>query len=72
MLKMKDVGLPNLLLGDRKYSELIQSDCNVANIIQAAEEIQENTLENSKYAELLRNTLIGKGNSEAAKVITTL
>ena len=72
MLKMKDVGLPNLLLEDRKYSELIQSDCNVANIIQAAEEIQENTLENSKYAELLRNTLIGKGNSEAAKVITTL
>ena len=72
MLKMKDVGLPNLLLGDRKYSELIQSDCNVANIIQAAEEIQENTPENSKYAELLRNTLIGKGNSEAAKVITTL
>ena len=72
MLKMKDVGLPNLLLGDRKYSELIQSDCNVANIIQAAEAIQKNTLENSKYAELLRNTLIGKGNSEAAKVITTL
>ena len=34
--------------------------------------MQENTLENSKYAELLRNTLIGKGNSEAAKVITTL
>ena len=72
MLKMKDVGLPNLLLGERKYTELIQSDCNVTNIIQAAEEIQENTLERSKYAELLRNILTGKGNSEAAKIITTL
>ncbi len=72
MLKMKDVGLPNLLLENRKYSELIQGDCNVANIIQAAEEIQKNTLERIKYAELLRNTLTGKGNSEAAKIITTL
>ena len=72
MLKIKDVGLPNLLLGERIYKELIQNDCNVDNIIQAVEETKNSIPETIKNSELLRNMLKGKGNSEAVKTITVL
>ena len=72
MLKIKNVGLPNLLFGERIYKELIQNDCNVDNIIQAVEETKNSIPETIKNSELLRNMLKGKGNSEAVKTITVL
>ena len=35
MLRIDNVGLPNLLLGKRHYIELIQNECNVENLIDA-------------------------------------
>ena len=70
MLKVNNIGLPNLLLGKDYFIELLQNDFTKENIKKAINE----TLsfeESPKYvAETLREMLIGIGYSKAAKEIT--
>jgi|TARA_A100001015_G_scaffold80679_1_gene89366 lipid-A-disaccharide synthase len=72
MLKIQDVGLPNLLYGKRHYIELIQNQCNVENIINAVNETLCFIPNREKDASFLRNALKGKGYPEAIKAIRTL
>ena len=70
MLKVNNIGLPNLLLGKDYFIELLQNDFTKENIKKAINE----TLsfeESPKYvADILREMLIGIGYSKAAKEIT--
>ena len=71
MLKIDNVGLPNLLMGSRVFPELIQGDCNVQNLMKEAEKMQKAFSQNS-YTSILRELLLGKGFKETAKKIRTL
>jgi len=71
MLKIENVGLPNLLLGSRVFPELIQSDCNVQNLMDEAKKMQENNFQD-KQAHQLKNHLQGEGFEETAKKIKSL
>ena len=70
MLKVDNIGLPNLLLGKDYFIELLQNNFTKENIKKAINE----TLsfeESPKYvADTLREMLIGIGYSKAAKEIT--
>ena len=72
MLKIQNVGLPNLLFGKRHYIELIQSQCNVENIINAVNETLCLIPNGEKDASFLSNALKGKGYPEAINAIRTL
>jgi lipid A disaccharide synthetase len=71
MLKIDNVGLPNLLMGSRVFPELIQGDCNVQNLMKEAEKMQKAFSQNS-HTSTLRELLLGKGFKETAKKIRTL
>ena len=72
MLKIDDVGLPNLLLGKRYYMELIQNECNVKNILDAVRKTEELIPYSSENASLIKDIIKGNGYSEAIKVIKAL
>ena len=72
MLKIDDVGLPNLLLGKRYYMELIQNECNVKNILDAVRKTEELIPYSSENAYLIKDIIKGNGYSEAIKVIKAL
>ena len=57
MLKIDDVGLPNLLLGSRKFPELIQKKCTPQEILKAIEYNDFHHL--NSLSEQLRTLLIG-------------
>ena len=71
MLKVNDVGLPNLLLDSRQFPELIQKACTAQSILQEAEIIQARD-PNDMIVNKLRNLLRGKGREEVVKRISLL
>ena len=71
MLKVNDVGLPNLLLDSRQFPELIQKACTAQSILQEAEIIQARD-SNDMIVNKLRNLLRGKGREEVVKRISLL
>jgi lipid-A-disaccharide synthase len=71
MLKIDNVGLPNLLLESRIFPELIQSDCNKQNLMKEAEKMQQGFCFDD-YALKLQNLLLGEGFQETAKTIRRL
>lgn len=71
MLKVKHVGLPNLLLNSRIYPELIQKDCSADSILIEAETMQNNRADND-HERRIRDLLSGIGFEEAAYKITSL
>ena len=70
MLKIADVGLPNLLLGSRKFPELIQKECTPKQILKAVESIDYNYL--NSLSEDLRTLLIGSEETEYTNAILKL
>jgi len=72
MLKVDKVGLPNLLLNEDIYIELIQNKFNVKNILKAIEAYKDKKMDNNKNIENLKNLLKGEGYSKAAKEIVSL
>ena len=72
MLRIDNVGLPNLLLGKRQYIELIQNECNVENLIDAVKATEDLIPYSSEYASMIRGLLKGNGYSEAIKAIEAL
>ena len=72
MLRIDNVGLPNLLLGKRQYIELIQNECNVENLIDAVKATEDLIPHSSEYASMIRELLKGNGYSEAIKAIEAL
>ena len=70
MLKIDDVGLPNLLLGSRKFPELIQKECTPQEILKAVESIDIHNL--NSLSEHLRALLIGSEEIEHTNAILKL
>ena len=70
MLKIDDVGLPNLLLGSRKFPELIQKKCNPKEILMAIESNDFHHL--NSLSEQLRTLLIGSEETEHINAILKL
>jgi lipid A disaccharide synthetase len=71
MLKIEDVGLPNLLLGKREFPELIQNSCNPLSILEAAELMNKNQHLDS-ISNKLRDLLVGLSPEESAREILSL
>ena len=71
MLKIEDVGLPNLLLGKREFPELIQNSCNPLSILEAAELMNKNQHLDS-ISNKLRDLLVGLSPEESAHEILSL
>ncbi|MAR95255.1 MAG: lipid-A-disaccharide synthase [Gammaproteobacteria bacterium] len=72
MMKIKNIGLPNILLNKNYYPELVQRDCKLSNIKSALKRIPKLIAESEKNAELLKNILKGQGFSDTAKKIISL
>ena len=70
MLKIDDVGLPNLLLGSRKFPELIQKKCTPQEILKAIESNDFHHL--NSLSEQLRTLLIGSEETEHTNAILKL
>ena len=70
MLKIDDVGLPNLLLGSRKFPELIQKKCTPQEILKAIEYNDFHHL--NSLSEQLRTLLIGSEETEHTNAILKL
>ena len=70
MLKIDDVGLPNLLLGSRKFPELIQTECTPQHILKALESVDDNHL--SSLSKNLRSLLVGSEETEYINAILKL
>ena len=70
MLKIDDVGLPNLLLGSRKFPELIQKKCTPQEILKAIESTDFHYL--NSLSEQLRTLLIGSEETEHTNAILKL
>ena len=68
MLKVDNIGLPNLLLGVRKFPELIQRNCNPISINAASKEIEDMRSVSAQ----LRELLIGKTEEEYINAILKL
>ena len=72
MLKIENIGLPNLLLSKRYYKELLQNDFNKENILKSVTETKGLISESLENANTLRNMLKGNGYYEATKSISSL
>jgi lipid-A-disaccharide synthase len=72
MLKIENIGLPNLLLSKRYYKELLQKDFNKENILKSVTETKSLISESLENANKLRNMLKGNGYYEATKSISSL
>ena len=70
MLKIDDVGLPNLLLGSRKFPELIQKECTPQEILKTIESTDFHYL--NSLSEQLRTLLIGSEETEHTNAILKL
>ncbi len=68
MLKVDNVGLPNLLLGRRKFPELIQRNCNPISINVASKAIEDMRSVSAQ----LRKLLIGKTEEDCINAILKL
>ena len=72
MMKIKKIGLPNILLNKSYYRELVQNECNLSNIKKAVKDIAESVEESEENSELLKDLLEGKGFPYTAKQIIAL
>ena len=72
MLKIRNVGLPNILLGSNYFTELIQKDCHEVNILNATTTIQNMMLDNTSISDKLRSVLTGDGFESVANKILEL
>ena len=72
MMKIKNIGLPNILLKKDYYPELVQGNCTLSNIKQAVKDIPKLVEESSENAELLKSILRGEGFSNTAQKIISL
>ena len=72
MLKIRNVGLPNILLGSNYFTELIQKDCHEVNILNATTTIQNMMLDNISISDKLRSILTGDGFESVANKILEL
>jgi lipid-A-disaccharide synthase len=70
MLKVNNIGLPNLLLGKSYFVELLQNNFTKENIKQAIKDTLLLKDSPADIAETLREMLIGVGYSKAAQEIT--
>ena len=72
MLKVQNIGLPNLLLGDSVFPELVQNECNQKNLLLAADKIFKITPQMKKIQSEIKEKLCGVGFANAAKSILDL
>jgi lipid-A-disaccharide synthase len=72
MLKIRNIGLPNILLDTDYFTELIQKDCNVTNNLEASEKIPDMRLNNAVIEDNLKNILTGDGFESVANKISQL
>ena len=72
MLKVQNIGLPNLLLGDSVFPELVQNECNQKNLLLAADKIFKITPQMNKIQSEIKEKLCGVGFANAAKSIIDL
>jgi lipid-A-disaccharide synthase len=71
MLKVSHIGLPNLLLNQRRFPELVQQEATSSTILKEAESIQ-NKQSKSFIQEELRDLLHGEGNAKTVEKILLL
>ncbi len=69
MLKVQNIGLPNLLLEDAVFPELVQNQCNQKNLLQAVKEINQITPKMKQIQNELKEKLSGEGFASASKLI---
>ena len=72
MLKVENIGLPNLLLGKRYFTELLQNNCTQETIRRSFKETLPLVTDSKDVAESLRKALRGIGFSRAAKEIVSI
>ena len=72
MMKIKNIGLPNILLNKNYYPELVQRDCKLSNLKSALVRVPKLIEESNKNSELLKNILKGQGFSKTAEKIISL
>ena len=72
MLKVQNVGLPNLLLRKKIFPELIQKECNSENINKAINELDRIISKSSEIQDELKQGLCGIGPNNACKLILGL
>ena len=72
MLKVQNIGLPNLLLEDNVFPELIQNECNQKNLLQAVKEIHQVSPKMNQIQNELKEKLSGEGFASACKLILEL
>mgnify|MGYP001157310769 CR=1 FL=1 len=72
MLKVENIGLPNLLLGKRYFYELLQNNCNQETISRSFNETLTLVKDSNDVAESLRKVLKGIGYSKAAEEIISI
>ena len=72
MLKVDNIGLPNLLLDNRYFVELLQNDFNKKNIKNAIKETLLLKQNSENIAESLKEMLKGRGYSDAARELTLI
>ena len=72
MLKVDNIGLPNLLLGKSYFVELLQNNFTKENINKAIKETLSFEQSPKDIADILREMLVGIGYSKAAKEITLI
>ena len=71
MLKVKHIGLPNLLLNNRRYPELLQNECTAETIYLEAKSL-ENDPSKKDDKNYIRKLLMGEGYLETADRIALL
>ena len=71
MLKVKHIGLPNLLLNNRRYPELLQNECTADRIFLEAKLLENDPLKNNDK-NYIKKLLMGEGYLETAHRISLL
>ena len=72
MLKVDNIGLPNLLLGKSYYTELIQNKFTKESIYEATKKISSLKEDSKNIEDFLRDSLKGVGFNNAAKEISII
>ena len=72
MLKVQSIGLPNLLLEDAVFPELVQNECNQKNLLQAVKKINHIAPKMNQIQNELKEKLSGAGFASASKLILDL
>ena len=70
MLRVDNIGLPNILLGDRYFVELLQNNFTKENISKALKDTLLLKEDSQNIAKSLKDMLKGSGFLKAAEVIS--